>query len=97
MPRPTKTKGEFSVVQWFREGYYEFVKENVGAEEAVQTAKGVTESPGALLGIPVRVIITDGGDLTVFEWKHGEGVVFPTREECAAPQADGTAIEKGSI
>jgi hypothetical protein len=81
---PTKTKGEFSVIQWFREGYSEFVKKDVGAEEAVLTAKGVTESPGALLGIPVRVIITDGEDFTVFEWKHGEGVVFPTREQCEA-------------
>ena len=84
MPMPTKTKGEFSVVQWFREGYYEFVKENVGAEEAVLTAKSVTESPGAMLGIPVRVIITDAGDCTVFEWLYGEGVVLPTREQCAA-------------
>jgi hypothetical protein len=29
------------------------------------------------MGITERVIITDGGDSTVFEWKKDEGVVFP--------------------
>jgi len=26
-----------------------------------------------------RVIITDGGDCINFEWKKGEGIVFPPR------------------
>jgi hypothetical protein len=39
---------------------------------------------GRILGTTARVIITDGGDYTTFEWQHGKGVVFPTEAECAA-------------
>ena len=28
-----------------------------------------------------RVIITDGGDYTVFEWKRGAGITWPLPEE----------------
>jgi hypothetical protein len=79
----TNTRGEFSVIQWFKDGSSELVKEYVGPEEAVYTARGLTESVGAQIGNTVRVIITDGGDCITFEWKYGEGVVFPTREQCA--------------
>jgi hypothetical protein len=32
-----------------------------------------------LLGITKRVQITDGGDSTVFDWRNGEGIVWPAR------------------
>jgi hypothetical protein len=32
------------------------------------------------MGITKRVIITDGGDNIVFQWKAGEGVTYPTPE-----------------
>jgi hypothetical protein len=51
----------------------------VDAETAVTTAKRVTDSPAAQLGVVARVIITDGGDFTCFEWRAGEGVTFPPR------------------
>jgi hypothetical protein len=73
--------GEFSVYQFFEDGSYEMVRQFVGPEEAVKAAKHYTTSVAARMGITVRVIITDGGDCTAFEWKYGEGVVFPPKEE----------------
>ena len=28
-----------------------------------------------------RIIVTDGGDDTVFRWEHGKGITWPTPEE----------------
>ena len=72
--------GEFSVYQFFRDGSQEKVREFVGAEEAVKAAHHYSNSVAAHMGITQRVIITDGGDCIAFEWKHGEGVVFPKKE-----------------
>lgn len=69
---------EFSVCQFFEDGSYEYVRRNVGAEEAVTAARHYTDNVAAKMGITQRVIITDGGDACVFEWKRGEGVIYPT-------------------
>lgn len=71
------TQGEFSVHQFFPDGSSECLRQFVGPEEAVLTARDYTRRPAALIGIIARVIITDGGDNCVFEWRYGEGVVFP--------------------
>jgi hypothetical protein len=42
--------------------------------------QGLVDDPDAK-GVPTKVIITDGGDCTVFEWQRGRGVVFPSRSE----------------
>ena len=68
---------EFSVCQFFEDGSYEYVRRWVTAEEAVKAATHYTTCVGARLGTTTRVIITDGGDMCVFEWKFGEGYVFP--------------------
>jgi hypothetical protein len=68
---------EFSVWQFFEDESCERVRDHVGAEEAVIAAKRYCSSFGARIGTTRRVIITDGGDDTVFEWKFGEGVTFP--------------------
>lgn len=73
--------GEFSVCQFFEDGSYEYVRRNVSAEEAVNVAKIYTSNVAAKLGITRRVIITDGGDFTNFEWRVGDGVVYPPRDE----------------
>jgi hypothetical protein len=73
------TQGEFSVCQFFENGEYEYVRRGVGPEEAVEAAHHYCNSAGAKLGMTRRVIITDGGDETNFEWRFGEGVVFPPR------------------
>lgn len=72
--------GEYSVCQFFVDGSYEYVRRFVGPKEAVEIAKRYTESVGAKIGTTVRVIITDGGNCTNFEWKFCEGVVFPPRD-----------------
>ncbi len=73
---------EFSVAQFFADDSYEYVRRFVSAEEAVSAAKHYTQSVGAQIGSTRRVIITDVGDCIAFEWKFGEGVVFPGRD-CA--------------
>jgi hypothetical protein len=71
---------EFNVVQFFEDDSYEFVCRRVSAEVAVTTAKRSTETIGARIGTVRRVIITDAGDYTNFEWKFGEGVTYPPRD-----------------
>lgn len=71
--------GEFSVYQFFEDGSHEQVRRGVAAEDAVQAALHYCNCVAAKMGITKRVIITDGGDFTNFEWKHGEGVVYPPR------------------
>lgn len=71
---------EFSVCQFFVDGSYEYVRRYVSAEEAVKAAKHYTTCIGARLGTTVRVIITDGGDFTNFEWKYGEGITYPRHD-----------------
>ena len=68
---------EFNVVQFFADESSEYVRRNVSAEEAVNAAKHYCTSVGAKLGITRRVIITDGGDSTNFEWKFGKGITYP--------------------
>lgn len=70
----------FNVVQFFENGDHEYVQRGLEAGPAVERAKALTESVGGRLGTTHRVIITDGGDSTVFEWVFGEGVTFPTKE-----------------
>jgi hypothetical protein len=69
--------GEYSVCQFFADGSYEYVRRDVGAEEAVKAARHYTDNVATKLGVVDRVIITDGDDFCCFEWKRGEGVTFP--------------------
>jgi hypothetical protein len=71
----------FSTYQWFMDGSYECVKQFVPLREAMTSARSLSRSVGGRVGTTVRIIITDGGDLIVWEWKHGQGVVFPTPED----------------
>lgn len=72
--------GEFSVCQFFEDDSYEYVRRWCGAQEAVEAAKHYTTSIGAQMGTTRRVIITDGGDHTNFEWRFGEGIVYPPHD-----------------
>jgi hypothetical protein len=63
----------FNVVQFFDNGTYEYVRRNVGPREAVDAAHHYCTSIGAKMGVVVRVIITDSGDFTNFEWINGKG------------------------
>lgn len=71
------TRGEFSVCQFFEDGQYEYFVRYVPVERAMEAAHHCATSVGAKAGFTKRVIITDGGDAVNFEWKYGEGIVFP--------------------
>lgn len=71
----------FNVVQFFEDDTSEYVRRGVTDKEAVEAAKHYCTSVGAQMGFVKRVIITDMLDITVFEWIHGKGVVFPPRGE----------------
>ena len=75
---------EFSVVLWFPDGSYHYEKRFVSAEEAITTAADFIKRPAAKAGLLDKVMVTDGGDHTNFLWEYGKGIVFPTREQCAA-------------
>lgn len=74
MPRAVEL---FSVHQFFPDGTHECVRSH---EAAVQAAQHYCHCVGAQIGTTVRVVIIDSGDCIAFEWKHGEGVVYPPRE-----------------
>lgn len=76
----------FNVYQFFPDGMSEKVRENVSAEEAVKAAHHYCSSVGAQIGTTVRVIITDQLDCCNFEWKRGQGVVFPKMEDANAKE-----------
>lgn len=69
--------GEYATIQFFADDSYERVVEWVDAAEAVSVAKRLTDSIGARLGMTQRVIVTDGGDFTCFQWEYGKGVTYP--------------------
>lgn len=70
----------FSVYQWFVDGQYEAVSRFVPVDVALRQAAAICDGVNARVGNTTRVIITDGGDCIAWEWKHGEGVVFPKDE-----------------
>jgi hypothetical protein len=72
---------EFSVCQFFADGTHEYYKRYVDAPTAVKAAHFLCHNVAAKFGVTHRVIITDGGDHCVFEWKRGEGVTWPTPEQ----------------
>ena len=67
----------FSVCQFFEDGSYEYVRRFVVMEEAIKAAIHYSTSVAARMGVTVRVIITDAGDSIVWEWRRGEGIVWP--------------------
>jgi hypothetical protein len=71
------TGAEFSVCQFFADGTHEYVRRYVTAKEAVEAARHYTQNVAVTMCVVERVIITDGGDDCVFEWKRGEGVTWP--------------------
>ena len=70
-------RDEFSVYVFRPDGFYSREVSFVSADRAVQWAWWLTEERAARYGEVAKIIITDGGDRTVFVWRFGEGVVFP--------------------
>jgi hypothetical protein len=67
----------FSVCQFFENDTYEWVRENVDADEAVKAFQHYTNNVATKIGVIKRVIITDQDDYVTMEWQHGKGVTFP--------------------
>jgi hypothetical protein len=65
------------VYQFFQDGSNERVREWVPGPEAVKAFQHYTSSVAARIGMVLRVIITDSGDMIAAEWEHGKGVTFP--------------------
>lgn len=68
---------EFSVAVFNADGKYAYAARWLSMENAVKVAKLLTDHVGMFPALS-RVIITDGGDSTVFEWKRGVGITWPT-------------------
>lgn len=80
----SNTEGEFSVAWWDPEGDCYYEKRFCGAEEAVSAAislVSLARHPAAVLGRIRRIIITDGWDYCIWEWKYQEGIVYPPELE----------------
>ena len=71
----------FDVWQFFPDDWHEKVGDHLPAKEAVELARSYTVRPAAVIGVIQRVIITDDGDNTVFEWQFGKGVTFPLSKD----------------
>ena len=69
--------GQFSVRLYYDNGEQKDVYRFVSAQEASRGFQYYTSSLGARLGSTVRVIIIDGDDCMVREWKLEEEVTFP--------------------
>lgn len=68
---------EFSVVEFYDDGFHKYVDRWMDAHDAVHLARELIDRSDDHV---VRIIITDGGDFTVFEWKQDLGVTFPPKE-----------------
>ena len=68
----------FNVVQFFPDDNYEYVARSLPLREAMYKVYDFINRPAALIGVIARVIITDAGDRTLFEWKFREGITFPS-------------------
>ena len=64
----------FPVVRWVHAGQAVRLAQRMA--RAIERAQGMVDDPDGN-GVPSKVIITDGGDDTVFLWQRGRGVVFP--------------------
>lgn len=80
---------KFRVVMFYPDETYTYEGDWMPLEQAVDLAKNITQRPAVALGIIARVIIVDRDDLTCFDWRNGQGVVFPTPEQIAATEPKG--------
>lgn len=69
----------FNVVQFFADDSHEYVLRRAPPEEAARKAHSMATSVGARIGTTKRVIITDSGDFTGWEWVYGKGLAFPLK------------------
>ena len=71
----------FNVYFMYPDGSNTKERTAITGEAAVTFAHQATKRPAALIGMLQQIMITDMGDMCVFLWKFGEGVVFPPAKE----------------
>lgn len=76
---------EFSVAQFHDDGSHEYVGRWMSDAEAVEMAAEVIVMAGTAV---TKIIITDGGDDTVFQWERGLGITWPTPELWLKPSGE---------
>lgn len=70
-----ESDGEFSVVEFFTNGTHAYVEPRwLDAECAVEMSKLLVDRKDPSVD---KVVITDGGDNTVFMWERGKGITWP--------------------
>jgi len=70
----------FNTVQFFPDGSHEYIARAVPIAQAMEKACSFIKRPAAMIGLIQRVIVTDMGDCTCFEWTFGKGITFPDGE-----------------
>jgi hypothetical protein len=83
LPSAVPPTREFSVVEYYDDDRCAYVERWLDPESAFKLARRCADAAMAASGLVARVIILDGEDFTVFEWKFGEGVTFPKKGEDA--------------
>jgi len=76
-PDDDPDRPQYSIAVFYPDGRYFYGDRQIDAETAVRRFKRACESPLARAGVWARIIVTDGGDFTNMEWKHGEGYTYP--------------------
>ena len=71
---------EFSVWAFSADDRHTPIIRDVDYETAVKTAKYTIDLRNSMSGGIERIIITNGGDFTCFEWIAGKGITFPPGE-----------------
>jgi len=72
------SRPEFSVHAFLKDGRNWPVVRFVDAASAMHAAKRATEATLGPVTKATRIIVTNGADETILEWKRGEGVTWPT-------------------
>jgi hypothetical protein len=71
-------EGEFSVWIFFIDGTHFSEWRGLDAGSALAQAAELSKRPAIAAGIFVeRIIVTDSGDCTVFEWRPAQSVTWP--------------------
>lgn len=83
---------QFHVVLFFDDDSYIYEGGWRPAEEATLLAISHTKRPTGLIGMTKRVIVVDRDDRTCFDWRFGEGVVFPTMEQIEEGRSNETPV-----
>lgn len=70
---------QFSVAVFLDNGKHAYIVRWVHDKAAVACFRRAIVVGEQSKNPPLRIIITDGGDCTVREWKRGEGITWPER------------------